>query len=72
MKATNENCLVDMHCPECESEGPFGISVSSWAIVSDDGIENTLDSEWDADSPCACRSCGFNALIGNFTFTPTP
>ena len=62
----NENCLLEMSCPECHSRGPFRIGISAIAVVHDDGTDEITDPEWDNDSYCACMSCPFEGTVRGF------
>ena len=55
----NENCLAGMACPRCGSLEPFSIAGTALFEVHDDGTEDYGDVEWDDDSSCECRRCGF-------------
>ena len=64
---TNENCLAGMQCPQCGSEGPFGIAVDVVMLVTDDGTECQLgDQYWDSESYCECRSCLRAGIVSDF------
>ena len=63
----NENCLSGVACPECGNEGPFLISVTTMALVSDDGIEEfPCDKDWDSDSACCCLDCNYSNPLNYF------
>ena len=62
----NKNCLKGMSCPKCGSSGPFRIASTCWAIVNDDGVEETTEFEWDDDSACRCVGCGHDAKVSPF------
>ena len=63
---SNENCLAGMRCPKCGSYGSFGISVSGWADVSDDGTGLVDEIGWDRNSMCQCNACKHTDIVGNF------
>lgn len=63
----NTNCLSGMRCPECGSLGDFRISVVTMAVVSDDGVLETNDHEWDNNSYCECCECSHSGTVGTFT-----
>ena len=65
----NENCLAGMRCPKCKSYGPFHISISAWALVYDDGIEDTENGDWDQENACLCGDpkCAYQATVAEFT-----
>jgi hypothetical protein len=62
----NSNVLDGMRCPKCDSEGPFAIAVECMAEVTDYGIEDTWDVEWDSESPCRCMVCDYHEYVFNF------
>jgi hypothetical protein len=62
----NENCLKDMACPKCKSEGPFGITVSCAAEVHDDGVHSTWNVEWVDGAGCCCKACGYLGEVQDF------
>ena len=64
----NTNCLSGLSCPECESLGPFQVSVHAVAVVHDDGIDDATDHTWDDDSFCACMEsgCNFSGTVKDF------
>lgn len=63
---SNTNCLEGMACPKCGSEGPFKIVITAWALMFDDGIEETDESEWDDESPCICHECNHLGTVKDF------
>jgi hypothetical protein len=63
----NDNCLAGMRCPKCKSYGPFGIGITAWATVSDDGFDSVENGDWDQDSPCLCVNCQYQDLVAKFT-----
>lgn len=67
----NTNCLEGMVCPQCESEGPFNIQVSAIATVYDDGIEDSVNYEWEDESPCTCLSCKHDGTVADFMIKAT-
>ena len=62
----NDNCLDGMACPKCNHWDDFVIHISGYAVVTDDGTEDTEGCDWDADSFCKCRSCGFIGKVKDF------
>jgi hypothetical protein len=64
----NDNCLRGIHCPHCESDGPFEISVRCRAIVGDAGVQSTSNYEWDDDDLCSCEACHHAGLVMDFRF----
>ncbi len=70
----NDNCLAGMRCPvpECKSEGPFHIDVTTTMLVHDDGTDPIVaDTHWGDDSWCMCAACDHTATVKDFTITPT-
>ena len=62
----NENALVGMACPTCESEGPFYIDVNVTVEVSDEGVEDYGDVMWEDAAACTCKECGHMATVKDF------
>jgi len=62
----NENCLEGMRCPECGSYEPFTIHVEAEALMYDNGYKDVCNLEWDDDSYCRCKACGFTGVVMNF------
>ena len=62
----NTNCLAGMKCPECGSLGPFALASYGIAEVTDSGVEEYYDVEWDDDCFCHCLLCGRYATVGDF------
>lgn len=62
----NTNVLKGLECPSCESSGPFEITTACIARVSDDGIEETRDHEWNESSRIDCLDCGYRFTVGKF------
>jgi uncharacterized CHY-type Zn-finger protein len=63
----NENCLSGMRCPKCKSYGPFIIAADVWAEVTDEGVEEYTDCEWNETRACICRACSHQATVNEFT-----
>ncbi len=69
----NTNCLEGIKCPKCGQEDRFIICVSGAAVVTDDGIEQSYDSDWDNDSFIMCHDldCEHEGKIKDFTAPAT-
>jgi DNA-directed RNA polymerase subunit RPC12/RpoP len=64
---TNTNCLEGFRCPNCGSEAPFRIEVSTVVTFTDDGSTDTgADLEWQHDSYCECPACDHVAIVAAF------
>ena len=64
---SNRNCLVGLACPQCGSEGPFGIVARVAVVVFDSGTDGLAgDVEWGQDSVISCRDCCFEATVKDF------
>lgn len=63
----NDNCLLDMGCPECGNRDNFHIDFTGTANVFDDGSDDEGDHEWEGRSPCRC-DCGHTGTVLGFTF----
>jgi hypothetical protein len=61
----NSNCLSGLHCPNCESFGPYHIDGTATFEVFDDGTSEFTNVEWDEDSPARC-TCGFRGTLKDF------
>lgn len=70
MTEENTNCLAGMKCPECGSLGPFRFPASCWAIVNDDGVEESTDFDWDENAIGRCVSCGHECKIRDLRNVP--
>lgn len=62
----NNNCLEGMACPGCGAEEPFKIVALVLAEVTDDGVQEYFDPEWDNDRYCKCESCGKEGVVRDF------
>ena len=63
MSNPNENALQGMQCPECGHYEDFRITITTVAIVSDEGVESMGDKDWDDTSACSCQACNFMANV---------
>jgi hypothetical protein len=63
----NTNCLAGIACPKCNCEARFGIGVSAFAYMQDDGCESTQDIEWDDQSSIVCGACDHSGTVKEFT-----
>ena len=63
----NENCLQGVKCPKCGNESKFHISISALAEVTDEGVGELGDVEWDGNSICLCDTCGEQKYFFYFT-----
>lgn len=66
---TNTNCLRNMRCPQCGSEGPLKIEVTGMATFYDDGGDFVGDMSWEDSSYCECLECHQMATAASF-YTP--
>ena len=66
----NENALVNMACPVCKELGPFEIEAEALCLISDDGVEDYLDTQWTGESFCQCLSCDYAGTVADFTTEP--
>lgn len=62
----NTNCLDGWKCPQCAHEGPSRVSVSSWRLLHDDGVEQDGDTDYSGDSACECPECGKSGRVKDF------
>jgi hypothetical protein len=62
----NLNVLENIRCPARESLEPFVIRASVRCEVTDDGIQDVEDFEWDEKSYICCIECGREGKIKDF------
>ena len=63
----NTNHLKGIQCPECKSEGPFVIEVSTTVRISDDSWGETVsDVTWTDTSYCRCDDCDHVGEVADF------
>ena len=62
----NTNCLQGFCCPACGQSARFRISILTVAVVTDDGVHDTGDMEWDSSSPCTCDECDHSGIVAGF------
>lgn len=65
-ESVNTNCLQGMLCPACLSPEPFEIRAITEAVVYDSGVEDNQGFEWDDESICVCKTCGFGGRVRDF------
>jgi hypothetical protein len=63
---TNTNCLEGIRCPACGNGDVFDISTRALATVTDEGIDNATDHEWDDNSYTRCPECDEDGELGEF------
>ena len=63
---TNTNCLSNIKCPACGNEDEFRIRATTLALVTDDGVEDHADMEWDEDSYAECTQCLKSGKLSDF------
>jgi hypothetical protein len=68
---TNTNCLENIKCPACGNEDRFRIAAKTIAIVTDDGVEDYGDMEWDDDSYAECTECLKAGKLRDFQRDPS-
>jgi hypothetical protein len=64
---TNTNCLENIKCPECGNEHTFHIAATTTATVTDEGVEDYTDMEWNDDSYADCAQCFHHGTLKDFT-----
>jgi hypothetical protein len=64
---TNTNCLENIKCPACGNEESFRIAAKTIATVTDDGVDDYGDMEWDDDSYAECGECCRHGTLKDFT-----
>lgn len=63
----NTNCLANMQCPQCDSDGPFRIEARASFLTFDTGTTAYEGVEWQEDSGCECAACHHRGSIADFT-----
>jgi hypothetical protein len=65
----NQNCLQNIQCPNCKSEGPFVITVETNVLMNDDGWTETSGDtdDWGSWSYIRCDSCDEVGIVREFT-----
>lgn len=65
---SNENCLQGMACPKCGHTESFRISGRIGARVTDNGVDDYGDFDWDKDDYCSCGAdeCEFSGTVRDF------
>jgi hypothetical protein len=66
---TNTNCLENIKCPACGNEESFRIAAKTIVTVTDDGIGDHSDMEWDDDSYADCTQCLRYGTVKDFKVT---
>ena len=66
-ESPNVNCLEGRRCPQCSSLGPFEVSISTWALLYDDGTDYAEHAsiEFDEESLAKCPCCGYSGKLGD-------
>lgn len=63
----NDNCLKNIACPECGSRGPFTIFAASSFLMTDNGVEDAGDIEFDKNAAIMCMACRKTDNVDGFT-----
>ena len=66
---TNTNCLENIKCLACGNEDSFRVAANTIAIVTDYGVEDHGDMEWDDDSYAECTECHRHGTLKDFKIT---
>ena len=64
----NENCLVDICCPECGNHSYFKIEMTTMMELLDNGTDCHEDTDWGPNSYCICKDCHYSNKVRKFTF----
>lgn len=62
----NDNVLEGFVCPVCDSEERFFISARAMFEVTDAGVLDHRDVEWNDDDWCQCDICGKTGVVSDF------
>jgi hypothetical protein len=62
----------DMSCPQCHKDDQIDVVASIWVRLTPDGTDDSgalggSQQEWDNNSHCICRACGYHSNVGKFT-----
>jgi hypothetical protein len=57
-----------MECPHCKNTESFNVVATTTVLLTREGTEQIEGSfcEWDIDSLCTCRVCGFVSIVDRF------
>ena len=64
---TNTNCLEIIKCPACGNEESFRFAARTIATVTDDGVDDYGDMEWDDESYAECAACLRHGTLKDFS-----
>jgi hypothetical protein len=53
-------------CPQCGHEKKLIIAASVWATVTDDGVEDYAEPEWEEGAACRCPDCDHSGTVRSF------
>ena len=62
----NDNCLLDIQCPNCGSLEPFRILGYAVFLVYDEGTSEFSDADWDDEASITCVACRHHGKVGDF------
>jgi Zn ribbon nucleic-acid-binding protein len=63
---TNTNCLEGVRCPVCANEDTFFIEIRALATLTDAGVEESDDHEWDDTGYTQCPECREEGTLAHF------
>lgn len=62
----NTNALEGVRCPVCGSEEKFAISAMVIIEITDDGIQDYRNVDWEDTANCWCHECGHHGDYRDF------
>ena len=68
----NTNMIEGWSCPGCGSLGSFLVESKVFVRISDDGIEDYRDVEWDNHNEVHCCACGDWGTVREFQSQSNP
>ena len=63
---TNTNCLEGVKCPVCCNEDEFHIQIRVIATITDEGVTDSDDPDWDDKSYTRCPECDEQGELEHF------
>jgi hypothetical protein len=61
----NQNCLLDIGCPNCGGRSRFRIEARTMFTMTDNGEDDHADLEWGDEASAICEDCGHAGTVGS-------